>query len=166
MNTPDASIEQRLALIETLFEKSDFSAVLQICNDIIELDDGHFEAHSERARANQRLGRLGDAMSDLQVLIDLRPDSPTAYLRRAALNMELGHDALAVMDLSRVVELGDGYYLSTAHFYRAIAYHNIGDKEASRRDATLLPNDFRFFVKTKDHGTRQLSRQEVLDLAS
>jgi tetratricopeptide (TPR) repeat protein len=162
----DASVKRKLELVEILVDQSNYEGALRLCNEVIAEDARSFEAHSERARINHQLGRPTEALLDLQVLIELRPESPTAYLRRSTLNMELGYDSLAIEDLTFVIASGEEYFLDTAYFYRAVAYLNLSKKELAMKDCQKLPHDFAFFVRTKNQMGRYLTRDDVFGLAS
>ena len=166
MESTGVSIKTKLEQLAHLVEQCEYDCALKLCDEIIEEDDSVYEVYSERSYMLYQLGRKSEAFLDLQLLMELRPESPSAYLRRAVWNLELGHDLLAIQDLSLVIETEDQYFLDAAYFYRSVAYLNTGKKMQALMDCQRLPEDLSFYVRTRDDGGRLLSVDSIRNMAS
>ena len=56
----------------------------------ISINDGHSTLYSNRARCYKQLGRLEDALRDIQIAIDLDDQNIKAYLIQGQLLAEVG----------------------------------------------------------------------------
>ena len=77
----------------------------------------HFEANLGLAHVYQKMGRKGDAMDQLNHVVQLFPDSAEAYAARAAYETEQEQYAVALYDWDEAIRLQPseaGYYVSKA----------------------------------------------------
>ena len=154
-------LKEKIELVSSLIKSEDYENALNICNELVEKYTLAYEIVSERAFINYSLGKTDHALADLQTLIDLRPDSPTAYVKRAVWNLEFGNDLQAINDLTVVILMGDEFYIEVSYFYRAIAYIHLGMRDYAYNDYVNLSDDFNFRVKTLKEGTRFLSKEDI-----
>jgi tetratricopeptide (TPR) repeat protein len=148
MNASKLSLDVLLEKIARLREEMQFQNAIAICNDIIVSDVACYPAYGARSRIFYDLGRYEDAFKDLEKLIELRPNSPSAYLERAAWGLERGNYKSAIDDSTHVIESGELYYMSMAYFYQCIGYLLQGDKKQATEACSKLPNDFKAYLKT------------------
>jgi len=71
-------------------------------------------AYATRAAAQQKLGKLHEALDDYSTAINIAPDYGFAYLQRAAIYAELGDAASAEADRVKARTLPQGWYVQPA----------------------------------------------------
>jgi tetratricopeptide (TPR) repeat protein len=158
--------KEKLQELNDLVGRGDFEQALHLCNELISGGDQIYEVYSERSYSYHQLGRLSEALRDIEEMIGLRPNSASAYIRKSAINLEIGRDLIVVDCASIVIDSGDEYFMSTALFYRAVAYLNLDKKSEAMRDGLRLPDEFEFAVKTKNKGLWKLTRGDILNMAA
>lgn len=80
----------------------------------------HFEANMGLAHVYQKMGRKGDAMDQLNHVVQLFPDSAEAYAGRAAFETDQQQYDVALYDWAEAIRLNPseaGYYVSKADVY-------------------------------------------------
>lgn len=154
-------LEEKTELISSLIKNEDYESALNVCNELVEKYNFSHKIMSDRAFLNYSIGRIDEALDDLQTLIDIHPESPSAYVKRAAWNLELGNDIQAINDLTIVILMRDEFYLEVSYFYRAMAYLNLGMRDEAYNDYMNLSEDFYFWIKTPKEGTRFLSNEDI-----
>jgi tetratricopeptide (TPR) repeat protein len=157
---------EKLADAAALLKEGKYQEAIDICSGIILEESDCYAAFSARSRIFHDLGKHEDALRDIAKLIELRPNSPCAFIERAAWYLELGDDQLAVSDADFVIATGDEYFINTAHFYRAVASFNLGQKQNLMDSCDKLPLDFKSYVKTWRHGGRLLTRNDLVRFAT
>lgn len=134
--------------IDRLRKLKDFEGAIRICDEMISDDASCYAAFWKRCNIFRALGKFSEAFADLERLLEIRPNDPTAYVQRAEWRLELGEDQLALTDIELVLKTKETYYLDTANFYKAIALLNLGDKAAANAVCLKLPADFRYHIVT------------------
>jgi len=107
----DESIKPKLELLSELIEQHQYLEALALCDEIIATDDAIYNVYYDRSRILYRIGHKSEAFQDLEILMKLRPWSPSAHITRAEWNLEIGHDLLAIEDLTFVIDSQDAYFL-------------------------------------------------------
>ena len=156
--------EEEVKMLKAIaqFTKEDkYEQSLQVCNELIDQDSNCYSAYSARADVLYHLGKYTEAFQDIDRLMYLRPDSPSAYVRRAEWNLAQGNDKLVIDDLSFVIKSKDQYYLNVAYFYSTVALLNLGKKAEALEACRKLPDGYEFYVETYHAGGRLLSRDAL-----
>ncbi len=161
MNSSEENVKEKLKAIAQLSQKNDYVQSMQICNELIAQENNCYAAYSARAEILYHLGRYQEASQDIDKLMELRPHSPSAYVRRAEWNLAQGNDKLVVDDLSFVIKSKDPYFLNVAYFYSAVALLNMGNKAGAMEACDQLPDGYEFYVETHQDGGRLLSRDAL-----
>jgi len=73
--------------------------------ELLHLFPRHTEARLALAYVLQRMGRKTEALDELNVLVEQRPDSAVAYVARASLEEELKQDEPALYDWEQAIRL-------------------------------------------------------------
>jgi tetratricopeptide (TPR) repeat protein len=157
---------EKLADVAALLKESKYQEAIDICSGIILEESDCYAAFNARSQIFLDLGKHEDALRDITKLIELRPNSPCAFIERAALYLELGDDQLAIGDADFVIATGEDYFINVAHFYKAVASFNLGQKQNLMDLCSKLPLDFKFYVKTLRHGGRLLTRDDLVRFAT
>ena len=78
----------------------------------IKINDGHSILYSNRARCHKQMGRLNDALKDIQAAIDLDDQNVKAYLIQGQLLAEVGKSSetndkveLAIVKMTKALRL-------------------------------------------------------------
>lgn len=115
---------------------------LALAEDFLTLDD-RAATLVNRAILYLRRGGAGQALSDLDAAIALKPDLTEAYVMRGAALVALNRHQDAVDQLTRALAMAPANP-ERAHFYRAAAHEELGDLRAAytdyRRAAELAPD--------------------------
>jgi tetratricopeptide (TPR) repeat protein len=157
---------EKLADAAALLREGKYQEAIDIYSCIIFEESDCYAAFSARSRIFHDLGMHADALRDIAKLIELRPNSPCAFIERAAWYLELGDDQLAIGDADFVIATGDEYFINTAHFYKAVASFNLGEKQNLMDSCGKLPLDFKSYIKTLRHGGRLLTRDDLVRFAT
>lgn len=166
MNNFQNSIKDKLEYIARPFKPEEYGQIIQVCSEIIAEDSDCYEAFSARSHVYYRLGMYTEALCDVGRLIQLRPKSPVAYIRRAGWYLERGEYGHALADAKVVIESGDEYFANVAYFYRAMASLNLGSKADAMDACRNLPDDFKFYVKIYNAGGKVISRDDLCKLVN
>jgi tetratricopeptide (TPR) repeat protein len=161
MNESESLIEKKLHDIDSLQKAKKFEEAIEVCNEIIADDDECYMAYSKRGDIFYGLGMHQDAFRDLDKLMEIRPECPSAYYVSARWNLELGNDKSAIDDANFVIKSGVAYFINMAYFFRSIAFLNLGDKKAAAEDCLLLPEEFKTAVTIHKIGWKILSRDDL-----
>lgn len=159
------SIAVKLKKLPQLLQRKEYMAGLRLCDEIIEHEPLVYSVYSDRSFILREVGELQRAFDDINTLVNLRPECPTGYLKRAEWHLEFGANELAIKDLTFVINTEERYFLHTAYFYRAIGYLQLHRKREAKDDCFKLPADFSFYVKTLQLGGVVISRTRMLELA-
>lgn len=154
-------IEKKLEDVDSFLDAEKLEEAIEVCNEIISMDDACYMAYSRRGDILFMMGRRLDAFCDLDKLMKLRPECPSAYYVSAKWNLEIGNDRAAIDDANFVIRSGEEYFMNMAYFFRAIALHNLGDQVAAEKDCLLLPDDFRTAITLCKAGWMVLSRDDL-----
>ena len=110
MRIEQKDVDRLLADADRLARARRYEEAIEICDIVISDDPNSYAAFSERSCSLHALGRVEDAFRDVEKLIELRPESPTAYFRRARWHMERGEYELALNDLRQVMAFNVEYF--------------------------------------------------------
>ena len=82
-------------------------------NDLLTYLPNHFEARLSLAIILQQLGRKQDALDQLNLTVQMHPDSAVAYAARANVERQMKHDDAALYDWERAEQLSprDPFYV-------------------------------------------------------
>lgn len=83
------------------FNRGEYDAAFQSFDEAVRADPVNVEARHYRAMTAARLGRLDDAIFDLEVVLLLKPDFCEAALGLGVARLQRGEDAAAVAALER-----------------------------------------------------------------
>jgi predicted O-linked N-acetylglucosamine transferase (SPINDLY family) len=106
-----------------------FEAAAEWIGNSINLNDQVADAHSHRAFALRKLGRLDDALACLDKAIALEPDNADAHDTRANVLREMGRLDEAMQGFDRAIALGPDQ--PDVHINRGILLRNLGQIEAA-----------------------------------
>jgi tetratricopeptide (TPR) repeat protein len=133
--TTDAAVYANRAVARIALEKyQDAEADL---TEAIRLGRNDMQVYANRAIVRSRLHKLGEAEEDFDAALQRgRPDA-LLYFKRGVNRVEQGNDRLAEEDFTKVIELGDGPYLTAAHVNRGNLRRNkLGEVALAEADYT------------------------------
>jgi len=84
--------ESALRTANSLFVDENYHEALENYNESVELDENNVEAYLKRSACLQKLGKLTDALADINAAIKLKPDNSAlskAYLRKGQICFEM-----------------------------------------------------------------------------
>lgn len=128
-------VEVRLKNADRLHLSGQHHEALEICNGVVAEFPDNYLGYEQRSVVFRSLGDLRRAISDISTVVDLLPSSASPRFRRARFLIEQGDCEAAIEDLSRAVELDNGYFGETLLFYRAEAKLRIFDFMGALTDA-------------------------------
>lgn len=126
------------------YKLENWKNLLEICNQIIEIDQ-HFElAYMRRSTALGNLGKLEDAIEDCKMVTKLNPENADAYYNAGVANLLLKNFQSAINDFKKAVEFGisntSEIYLTIANIYNKLSddanYKEYLQKSASQDNAS------------------------------
>jgi tetratricopeptide (TPR) repeat protein len=164
MSKNEELIKRRLDDVERLQNSDKFEEAIEVCDEIISLDSECYMAFSRRSDIYHRMGQHEAAFHDLDRLMKIRPECPSAYYVSARWNLELGNDRAAIDDANFVIKSGEQYFIKMAYFFRSIAFMNLGNKKAALDDCHMLPDEFRTALTLYKTGWKVLSRADLLEM--
>jgi len=164
MSGPSNFVTERRKIIDRFRDEGRFEEALQVCEEMIAADSGDYAAYSERADILYSIGQRKEAYQDLGRLIQLRPESPSAYYVRAKWNLEVGDYQAVLDDATTIMRFRDKHFIDVAYFYRAIAQFKLGNKTDAVADCLRLPADFKMPVDIPQMGWKVLSRKELQEM--
>ncbi|GAA6143109.1 hypothetical protein [Hydrogenophaga sp. 5NK40-0174] len=162
----DASLQEAEKIVHGSVKRG-YEHALALCEQVLSeaaSTPERYLARDLREAIFSRLGQFEQALDEVAEMIALESKQPHPYFRRARLLLRMGDEAGAVADFTKVIELDDGYFEEVALFLRAVANLEI-DKAQSMRDAMLLEDGFSFFARSKRLGLRELSKEQLLEMA-
>ncbi len=139
----------------------DHSGARDDLNRSLALNDASAAAYEQRGRANEKLGRVSDALSDYTRAIALDSTHGAALLHRGLLHLRQGQSEWALRDLTAATIVAPAYLL--AHLNRAVLLEILGRHEEARlhydRAIALDPKDARTY---QYRGAFLLGRQDYM----
>jgi tetratricopeptide (TPR) repeat protein len=165
MSASRIDAEKALAKAWQLSKDERFEEAVELCDEVIAHHEDCYDAYSERSCNLHSLGRVTEALRDLEKLIELRPSSPTAYFRRARWRIERGEYELALKDLYQVLEFKVEYFDESVRFHLVIALLNTQRGDDAKRESEMLSPGFKEFVSTPSTLGKTFSREELILLA-
>lgn len=123
----------------------DFKGAFEDYSKAIKLDDTNYRYYYERAMFEKNyLGRLVEAVKDLNRVTELVPDYDNAYKERADIKIKIADFEGAVKDCSKAIELNP--YNDLVYRKRAEAKSNLDDRNGALEDYTkaimLAPSNY------------------------
>lgn len=112
----DRTAAQNLAAAEDFMARRQWPSALEALNLSLAKDATLTEAYYTRALVHERLGNDSDALTDLNIYLEFRPDHYEALLSRAQLRMRSAQYDLAKADFVRLLTLSPGE--TTAVFFQ------------------------------------------------
>ena len=161
MSNPSRFIEERRKVIDRLRDEGRFEEAIEVCGEMIAADEENYTAYSERAEILYSAGRREEAFRDLEILMRLRPGSPSAYYIRAKWNLEDGNYRSVVDDAAVIIQSRDKYFVDVAYFFRSLANFNLGNKKDAISDCLRLPEEFKMSIDMPGMGWKVLSRKDL-----
>lgn len=95
-----------LSLGQEMYRTEDYESVIFYSDKVLELRRNNAMAYYLKARAEQKLGNLRNALNNYNTAINLEPDFGEAYLHRGSVNLFFKRQANACKDLAKAKELG------------------------------------------------------------
>ncbi len=99
------SLAELLERCRELLRKEDYTGVVRLSDEAVELDPRSARALATRSLARQKLGDYRNAMADATRAIELDPTEAAAYACRGVGRGATGDPAGGIVDLERAVEL-------------------------------------------------------------
>lgn len=143
--------ESKLKRAFQLSEQRDYSAAIELCNEVLNDEPGNAAAFRQRAFVFARMNRLAQALDDMSAAASLSPLDPNDDFFQGYWSIDLGRASEAIGFLTKVLEYETanetGHFSETARFFRAAAY--IACKEGGRAldDLSFVREDFRTFLQ-------------------
>lgn len=157
-------LKDQLKKAPKLREDRQFQTIVDICDQIIAIEESYFDAYRFRGQALYRLKEYDRAIEDLNTQIKLNPQHLSAYFYRGQYNLERRKFKLAIEDFDFVINTKEEWFLSTAHFFRLFANLKLGNKMQALEDYAKLPSDFSFRVKFVDEGGKMYTKTDLFRL--
>jgi len=146
------SINVTLKKVNELAKKGEYASAFEICNQELAVDSKNYDILRARASILILTDELEKAVEDL-LLLASESGEPSDYydLARAQIN---NHDySSAITALDKLLEISKredfDYYDSSAHFFRAFALIETGQKRAALDDMELLESGMQFWISGK-----------------
>lgn len=145
-----------------LAERREYSAALQLCDNLLLEDPANADALRGRAFILARMDRLREAITDMLAATHLAPLVPNDAFFLGYWSADLGDAPRAIEFLTSVVKhevlQGKDYFSETAKFYRASAYIDNGQPQYALYDLADVRADFQTFLKDKIVTRAELER--------
>ena len=146
------SINVTLKKVNELAKMGEYAAALEICNQELAVDSKNYDILRARASILMLTNEMEKAVEDLLLLVSESGEPSDYYdLARAQINNEDFISAITTLD--KLLEIGKrenfDYYDSSAHFFRAFALIETGQKRAALDDIELLESDMQLWISGK-----------------
>ncbi len=125
--------------------RSDPHRYLRIVNEWIRQNPQNHQAYFSRHLVWEKIGAPGEAIVDLDKVIELEPKpNSITFLARAHVYRRLGQYDKAIEDLNRAEAIDPKEWRDTAFgpFFQADTYARLGNEAAALAYCALLPDDF------------------------
>lgn len=106
------------------FNKGKYSEAVELYSRALALDSGSTNVRYNRAAAYMRMGRYGEAKTDLDWILMVRPELLNARMQRAVVQAEMGMLVHAVEDVTAVIQQDSTF--PRAYLFRARVRRMLG----------------------------------------
>lgn len=130
--TADPSMDA-VRTAENLMKKDKFKDARSKLDEAIKANANNAKAYSDRALANDRLGRYNEAIEDATKALQLDTKSAAAYINRGWAYNKTKRYKQALEDLNHAIEIDAN--LPMAYVNRAHAYNGLGQYDKAIADA-------------------------------
>ncbi len=154
-------LRQFRVVITKLRSSQRLDEAIALCDDSMHVEELRYAAFCERTDLKYDRGQYEDAFSDLERMIELRPVDPSPFYVRARWHLMLGNEEAAAADATVVINAGEMYFMSAAHFMRALANCLLGKLDLAQEDCAKLPADYKTAIDTQKLGWRMMSRADL-----
>jgi tetratricopeptide (TPR) repeat protein len=124
-----------LVLADEARAAGDFATALELYNRALEQGGPNWRYLHGRGGVYMRLGRFEEAIADMNEVLVLRPDYVYALEYRSWSRYQRGQNENAILDITRIIELGDGS--ARQYGIRADAYKRLGRFDAALADLAI-----------------------------
>ncbi|MCP5095823.1 MAG: tetratricopeptide repeat protein, partial [Chloroflexi bacterium] len=101
------------------------------------------------------------AIADLDIVLSTFPDRANDYANRGIAHYKIGHDEMAISDLSNALEYEpSSRFVESIYFYRAYAYENLGMFELAEADYQQI------LLFSEDSETYNYAKEQIQALPS
>ena len=136
------SYTRNLRIVEELLNACKLNEALQLCDRQVREYPNEYHAYELRSSIHRRMRDYPRAIEDLNRVIELEPKSAAPHFRKARYLMSINHYNEAVPELSKALELDDGYFGDTILFYRAEALLRCSDYFGALRDCKAMKENY------------------------
>lgn len=106
------------------FNKGKYSEAVELYSQALARDSGSTNVRFNRATAYMRMGRYGEAKTDLDWILMVRPELLNARMQRAVVQAEMGMLVHAVEDVTAVIQQDSTF--PRAYLFRARVRRMLG----------------------------------------